>query len=151
MDIAKVKKLVELMVENDLSSVSLRNGGEEITLKRAHQNGEVTSVSAGASVAAVQAAPPPAAAEVPADEPDVDLVAIKSPMVGTAYTAPNPDAAAYVKVGGAVSADSVVCIIEAMKVFNEIRAETSGTIEKMLVTNEEPVEYGQPLFLVRPN
>ena len=152
-DIAKVKKLVELMVEHDLSSVSLRSGSEEITLKRAHPNGEVTAVGAGLPGAILPAPqlPAPSQPVVPEAEPEIELTAVKSPMVGTVYSSPNPEAAAYVSVGSVVSSDTVVCIIEAMKVFNEIRAEVSGTIQKILVTNEEAVEYGQPLFLVRPD
>ena len=79
------------------------------------------------------------------------LVAIESPMVGTFYSSPAPDKPAFIKVGDSVGEDSVVCLVEAMKIFNEIKAETTGTIEKMLVTSGDAVEFGQPLFLVRPN
>ncbi len=79
------------------------------------------------------------------------MVAIKSPMVGTFYAAPNPDSDAYVAVGTVVGDDTVVCIIEAMKVFNEIRAETAGTIARILVTNGQVVEFGQALFMVKAN
>ena len=82
---------------------------------------------------------------------DEDRLKVTSPMVGTFYASPNPEAAPYVKVGSKVSASSVVCIIEAMKVFNEIRSEVAGTIEKILVNNQQAVEYGQPLFVVRPD
>ena len=78
------------------------------------------------------------------------LVAIESPMVGTFYSAPNPDTPAFVSVGSAIGPDSVVCLIEAMKVFNEIKAEVNGTIERILVNNGDAVEFGQKLFLVRP-
>jgi len=82
---------------------------------------------------------------------EAGLVKIESPMVGTFYTASNPEAAPFVKPGDQVTEDSVVCIIEAMKIFNEIKAETTGTIQRVLVKNGEPVEFGQPLFLVKPD
>jgi acetyl-CoA carboxylase biotin carboxyl carrier protein len=82
---------------------------------------------------------------------DAGLVAIKSPMVGTLYIAPDPESPPFVTEGARVSPTSVVCIVEAMKVFNEIKAEVSGTIKKVLVKNEEPVEFGQPLFMVKPD
>jgi len=85
-----------------------------------------------------------------ADEQEVEYVEIKSPMVGTFYAAPDPDSPPFVQLGSTVNPSTVVCIVEAMKVFNEIKAELSGTIQKILVKNEEPIEYGQPLFLVRP-
>ncbi len=153
------------MVDNELSSISLRDGGEEITLKRPTENGVATGGTMSPQVAlmppqlAMMPAPPgvpeavvalrsESGTAMPAD--DV-TVAIESPMVGTFYSAPNPEAGPFVEVGSRVSASTVVCIIEAMKVFNEIRAEVSGTIEKLLVTNQQAVEYGQPLFSVRPD
>jgi acetyl-CoA carboxylase biotin carboxyl carrier protein len=95
-------------------------------------------------------APAPAAAPAAAADDTAGLVAIKSPMVGTFYTAANPESPAFAKVGQQISDDSVVCIIEAMKVFNEIKAEASGTVVKILVNNGQVVEYGQPLFLIKP-
>lgn len=160
LDIDKIRQLVDMMMVNDLVEISLRDGDVEVSLRRPAPNtGAVTPVMAGApfvgagipNVAAATAAP--VAAETPAakeDEPEVELVQIKSPMVGTFYTASDPDSPPYVQVGAVIHPDSVVCIVEAMKVFNEIKAEVAGTIEKVLVHNEKPVEYGQPLFLVRP-
>jgi acetyl-CoA carboxylase biotin carboxyl carrier protein len=113
-------------------------------------------VGAAAAPAAVSPAPAqPAAPAVPesgagAPVPE-DLPTIRSPMVGTFYTASGPDAEAFVKVGDHVTEESVVCVIEAMKVFNEIRAEVSGTIETVFVRNAQAVEFGQPLFAVRPD
>ena len=84
------------------------------------------------------------------NDDDADLVEISSPMVGTFYSASDPDTPPFAKVGMHVQADTVICIVEAMKVFNEIKAEVSGTIERILVKNEQSLEYGQPMFLVRP-
>ena len=101
-----------------------------------------------AAPAATAVAESPAAPEASADE---GLVAIESPMVGTFYSSPSPDKPAFVKVGDSVTSDSVICLVEAMKIFNEIKAETSGTIEKLLVSSGDPVEFGQPLFMIRPS
>jgi len=156
-EIDKVKKLVQLMVDNDLVSISIRNGAEEITLRRPGRN---ESSAAGMVVpggAAAQAIPPAVGAGEEAASPNGEevedegqLVMVRSPMVGTFYSSGSPGAAAFVGVGSLITPDTVVCIIEAMKVFNEIPAEVSGTIEKVLVNNEQAVEFGQPLFAVRP-
>lgn len=158
MEIDKVKELVQLMIENDLSCVSLRDGAEEITLNRPRKESLVQPIGVGGNgTGAVVASVPQSATALAensnVDDPPIhdDLVPIVSPMVGTMYAAPSPDAQPFVDIGSAVKANSVVCIIEAMKVFNEIHADVSGTIEKILVTNQQAVEYGQPLFLVRPN
>ena len=149
-DIRKLKDLVRLMVENDLTELDLRDQQENVAIKR--RNGGEPVVMAPA--AAPAAAPAPAgasaapAAEAPSD--DAGLVAIESPMVGTFYSAANPDSDPFVAVGKSVSADSVVCLVEAMKVFNEIKAECSGTIERVLVNSGDSVEFGQKLFLVKP-
>ncbi len=160
MEIDKVKELVRLMVDNELSSISIRNGGEEITLRRPGKAevgpavvehvvaAPILPVTGGGGVEPQPAAGVEAAAEADAD---ADLIPIRSPMVGTYYSSANPDASSFVQVGDKIRADSVVCIIEAMKVFNEIRAEVVGVIERILVGNEEAIEYGQPLFLVRAN
>jgi acetyl-CoA carboxylase biotin carboxyl carrier protein len=96
-------------------------------------------------------APAPAAAPASAAaNEDSDLIEIKSPMVGTYYERPNPESPPFLKVGQEISPDTTVCIIEAMKVFNEIAAEVSGTVVSVLVQNEEPVEFGKPLFKIRP-
>ncbi len=99
---------------------------------------------------AAPATPAPAAPAAPAPASTAGLVPIVSPMVGTAYLTPNPDSPSFVQVGAAIGPDSTVCLIEAMKVFSEIKAETSGVIERVLVTNGQAVQYGQQLFLVRP-
>jgi len=150
-DIDKVKELVDLMVENDLVRISLRSDTEEITLQRPGKNEPVAPVVEAVPAAPVLALPASQAGQ-PSGEPEANdgLVPIHSPMVGTSYASSHPGADPFVNVGSQVVPDTIVCIIEAMKVFNEIRAEVTGTIEKILVGNEHAVEYGQPLFLVRP-
>lgn len=158
-DIRKLKELVRLMVENDLSELDLKDQEETVTIKRG-VGGVPMMVPQGGipyipqriapAMGGEDAAPEGAPAEAAPTADAAGLVAIESPMVGTFYSAPNPDSPAFVTVGSAVSADSVVCLIEAMKVFNEIKSEVNGTIERVLVNNGEAVEFGQKLFLVRP-
>ena len=167
-DIRKLKELVRLMVENDLSELDMKDQAETVTIKRGPAGGTVVNhqpvIYQGAGASAPHSAPPTRAIAAAADEaPESDngtvtaapdtagLVAIESPMVGTFYSSPNPDAGPFISVGTSIGPDSVVCLIEAMKVFNEIKAETTGTIERILVNNGEAVEFGQKLFLVRPN
>lgn len=170
-DIRKLKELVRLMVENDLSELDMKDQQETVTIKRGPAGGTVVNhqpvIYQGASGGhASHAAPAPRAVAAASDDsgesdngaaappPPADtsgLVAIESPMVGTFYSSPNPDAGPFISVGTNIGPDSVVCLIEAMKVFNEIKAETTGTIERILVNNGEAVEFGQKLFLVRPN
>jgi len=155
-DIRKLKELVRLMVENDLTELDLRDEQETVTVKRPgiHAVPQVVAAPvmaqpmAAAAPAAAPAAPAAAAAAAPAKEV---LPAIESPMVGTFYATPGPDKAAFVTVGSKVGPDTTVCLIEAMKIFNEIKAETSGTVEEVLVKSGQPVEFGQPLFRIRPN
>ena len=144
MDIDQIKELVRLMADNDLSELSVTDGQTKIHLKR------------GVGVAAAVLPAPPAGPASPAAaaqtaEPATELAEIRSPMVGTFYAAPSPDADPYVTVGSAVEDGAVVCIVEAMKVMNEIKADCSGTIEEICVRNAQPVEYGQILFRVRPD
>jgi acetyl-CoA carboxylase biotin carboxyl carrier protein len=152
-DASKLKELVQLMVDNDLSEIDLRDANEKVTLRRGPQG--VVQAFAPAPAAGPVAAAAPAAGKAPAGPAagggdDAGLVAIESPMVGTFYAAPNPDAGPFVKVGTSVSADTVVCMVEAMKVFNEIKAGKTGKVERILVKNGDAVEFGQKLFLVRP-
>ncbi len=155
-DIRKLKELVRLMVENDLTELDLRDEQETVTVKRPglHAAPQVVAapvaMPAAAAPVAAPAAPSPAA-PAPAAAPAAEsLPAIESPMVGTFYATPGPDKAAFVAVGAKVGPDTTVCLIEAMKIFNEIKAETSGTIEEILVKSGQPVEFGQPLFRIRP-
>lgn len=153
MEIKDIKRIVELMKNNDLTEFAMKDEDFELTLKR---GGEPQIVVAAAPVAApIMAAPVTApAAMAPAAAPVVDdddgLIEIPSPIVGTFYRKPAPDADNFAQVGTVVSEDTVVCIIEAMKVMNEIKAEVSGVIVKVLVDDTTPVQYGQPLFLVEP-
>ena len=148
LDLAELRRLVTLMEARNLSKVEIEMEDKRILVER----GAVAAASP-APEAAPAAAPPLPAAAAPAAAPEASsvpegAVEIPSPMVGTFYRAPSPDAAPYVEVGDLISTETVVCIVEAMKVMNEIKAEASGQILEILVQNGEPVEYGQPLFLV---
>ncbi len=152
-DIRKLKELVKLMVENDLTEIDLGDENEKVVVKRGHAGAfhspQVPPPMMHAAAAHAGAPPAPGGSEAPSEDEDAGLHAITSPMVGTFYSAPDPESPAYVKKGDSVDADSVVCIVEAMKVFSEIKAECSGTVEKVCVNNGDAVEYGQTLFLVR--
>ena len=152
-DIRKLKELVRLMVANELTEIDLRDTEEQVTIHRpsAYSAPQVTQAPAAPPVAS----PPPAVAAPGAAASEADdtagLVAISSPMVGTFYSAATPDADPFVKSGDSVGEDTLVCLVEAMKIFNEIKAECSGTIQKVLVSNGDAVEFGQDLFLVKPS
>lgn len=148
MDLKKVKDVIELMKENDLVEIELVDGESKIHLKRPGAQMAMSAMPMPMH-AAPAAAPVPAASEV-APAADTGLIAIKSPIVGTFYQAASPDAEAYVKIGSRVESDTVVCIIEAMKVMNEIKAEAGGTIVEVCCKDGQSVEYGQVLFRVRP-
>lgn len=149
-DIRRVRRLVELMQENELTELDIQQGDMRIQLKR---NAPVMALPAVMPVApSPVAAPAPVtpqtpAASVPADE-DKNVHIVKSPMVGTFYVASNPESAPFVKVGDTVSPEKTVCLIEAMKVYNEIQAECSGKILAVLTKNGATVEFGTPLFKV---
>ena len=146
--IGDVEHLMQMMAAHDVTEIDLHDGNRQISLKR---GGFVAPVAA---VAAPLAAAPLAAAAAPAESPaspvDDGLIEIVSPMVGTYYSAPSPDSDLFTAVGATINAESVVCIVEAMKVMNEIKAECSGTITEICVQNAEPVEFGQVLFKVKP-
>ncbi len=152
--VEQVKQLIELMEQHGLSELEVRSQGVRIRLRRGGEGGTVNVVP---SVALPAAAPAPVSSSAPAPqdkkpaEEQSQYVYIRSPMVGTFYAAPKPGEPPYVQVGDRVQPDTTVCIIEAMKVFNEIQAEVSGRIVEVLVENGEPVEYNQPLFKVDPN
>jgi acetyl-CoA carboxylase biotin carboxyl carrier protein len=146
-DISKLKELVALMAEHDLAEVEVKNGEEAITIRRGGVISQTPVVSyAAAAPAPVGTAPPgaPQATPPPASGPSID-----SPMVGTCYLAANPDSPSFVKVGQQVTPDTTVCLIEAMKVFNEIKAEKAGIVEAILAKNGQAVEFGQKLFALR--
>ena len=140
-----IAELIELMNQNDLAELEIEEDGCRIRLRKAEGRGERAVVYSGGGAGG--AAEHVAAA---AGEHRETQVTIKSPMVGTFYRAPSPDSDPFVEAGDSVTEDNVCCIIEAMKVMNEIKAECRGTIKDILVGNGEPVEYGQPLFLMEP-
>ena len=161
MDIRKIKKLIELLEESSLSEIEIVEGEESVRLSRApvavapvqmpHMQ-LPPNVQAAAWSAPSQAAPAADAAAAPQDEevetvPEGELV--RAPMVGTFYAASTPDADPFVSLGQQVSEGETMCIIEAMKMFNQIEAETSGTVVAILVENGQPVEFDQPLFVIR--
>lgn len=144
----RIRRLVELMKEHSLREIDLREGDQAIRLCRAAA--EMPAVTAPVLVAPPVASAPiaaPAASAAPVAD-SANIVVIKSPMVGTFYNRPNPKSDVFVKVGDHVEANTTVCIIEAMKVFNDIPAEVRGTIVAVLVENEEAVDFGKPLFKV---
>ena len=153
LELDRIQQLVEMMVANDLVELSLRDGEVEINLRRPNPK------SNEAPILHTVPALPHSTHAVPTMPPETRLLSevvgvefreIRSPMVGTFYASPDPDSPQFVQVGSNVGPSTVVCILEAMKVFSEIKAETSGTVERILVRDGEAVEYGQPLFLVRP-
>ena len=151
MDLKDIKAIIDLMRKNSISEFELEREGFKIKLKRG-PNGS-TPLPASAEDPSSPALPFAAAAGQPvalplARPPASNEADIKSPMIGTFYRAPSPESAPYVDVGTEVNPETVVCIIEAMKVMNEIKAEMSGEIAKVLVENGDPVEFGQPLFVI---
>ncbi|MDF7801866.1 acetyl-CoA carboxylase biotin carboxyl carrier protein [Pontiellaceae bacterium B1224] len=154
MEIKDIKRIVELMKVNDLTEFSMKDNDFELALKRGSNEPQVVyaAPSAAPAAAPVAAAPATAPAAAPADAVDEDdgLIEIPSPIVGTFYRKPAPDAENFAEVGTEVTEDTVVCIVEAMKVMNEIKADVKGIIRKILVDEASPVQYGQPLFLVEP-
>jgi acetyl-CoA carboxylase biotin carboxyl carrier protein len=156
-DLQEIKAIVDLMKKNRLVEFELEKDNVKIRLRRdlgLPTRGEAVSGPELLTVAPV-AVPvpvvPAVSAPVEAAPPVSHLKEIKSPMVGTFYRSPSPEAASYVEIGQAVEEDTVVCIIEAMKVMNEIKAEVRGTIVEVLLENAKPVEFGKPLFRVKPS
>ena len=156
-DIEDLKQLIEFLKEYQVAEFDLDRGDLKIRLKFNQQPAAATSLGdlaqllaaqAPAKAAAAASAPAAPAAAAPAD-PDAGLHIVKSPIVGTYYGSPSPGAAAFVSVGDRIEKGQVICIIEAMKLMNEIESDASGEIVKCLVTNGQPIEFGQPLFSVR--
>lgn len=152
MDLKDIKAIIDLMRKNSVSEFELEKQDFKIRLKRGGNGGgsivpsdETPMVTYPSPSLPVSVAPPAAAAA-----PVINEVEIKSPMIGTFYRTPSPESASYVEIGSEVNPDTVVCIIEAMKVMNEIKSEVKGVITQVLVENAKPVEFGQPLFKVRP-
>jgi len=144
-DIEGIRQLLSLMNEHGLVELEIEQDDLVVRLRKAGAVPPAVAVAAGPVVPGAAAAAPAAPVR------EEKLPTINSPMVGTFYATPSPDAEPYVKVGDHVTEETAVCMIEAMKVFNEIRAEMSGTIEKLLVKNAQAVEFGLPLFVVRPD
>ena len=156
MELKDIKAIIDLMKKNSITEFELEEKDSKLRLKRgingggsavqSDESGTMMPMAAPAPMLAVTAPMPTAAPATNTGEIDV-----RSPMIGTFYRSPSPEAAAYIEIGSEVSPDTVVCIIEAMKVMNEIKAEVKGIITQTLVENGKPVEFGQPLFKVRPN
>jgi len=152
-DLKDIKAIIDLMKKNSITEFELERQDSKIKLKRGLNSGlpavqydEPSGVTAVPVIQTVAVAP--AAVSPPVATGEID---IKSPMIGTFYRAPSPESGNYVEVGSEVNADTVVCIIEAMKVMNEIKSEVKGVVTQVLVESGKPVEFGQPLFKVRPN
>jgi acetyl-CoA carboxylase biotin carboxyl carrier protein len=151
-DLKDIKAIIDLMKKNSITEFELERQDTKIRLKRGLNGNAPSAQNDDAPISALPVLPPisltPGTAPLPIASGEID---IKSPMIGTFYRAPSPEAGNYVEVGTEVNADTVVCIIEAMKVMNEIKSEVKGIITQVLVENGKPVEFGQPLFKVRPN
>jgi acetyl-CoA carboxylase biotin carboxyl carrier protein len=154
MDLRKLKKLIDLVQESGIAELEITEGEEKVKIVK---GGGISVVPAAAAAAHSAMAPPapaaaalPAPAAAPATEPPAGQEGhvVKAPMVGTFYRSPSPDAKAFVEVGQAVKEGETICIIEAMKLMNEIETDASGVVKAILVENGQPVEYGQPLFIL---
>ena len=150
MDLRKLKKLIDLVEESGIAEIEVTEGEEKVRITRTTAAAAPVYAAPAPAAAAPVAAPATPAAAAPAAAPAArDLSnAQKSPMVGTFYRAPGPNAAAFVEVGQQVKVGDTLCIIEAMKLMNEIEAEKSGVVKEILVENGTPVEYGEPLFII---
>jgi len=151
-DIKDIKAIIDLMKKNSITEFELERQDSKIRLKRGPNGGapvmQYDEPGGGGAPVLLPAGAPPAPAPAPA--PATGEIEVKSPMIGTFYRAPSPEAGNYVEIGTEINPESVVCIIEAMKVMNEIKAEVKGVVTQILVENAKPVEFGQPLFKVRP-
>lgn len=159
MELKQIQELIKAVNKSNLSELKIEDGDFKITIKQLGESVQVVAAAPAATVAAPQvaqapaAAPQaaaPAAAPAPAAEDTSNLVEIKSPMIGTFYRSPKPGEPPFINVGDDIKEGQGVCIIEAMKLFNEIESEVTGKIVKVLVDDATPVEYDQPLFLVEP-
>jgi acetyl-CoA carboxylase biotin carboxyl carrier protein len=151
MDIRKVKKLIELLEESGISELEISEGEESVRISRHPRVAMQAPMAMGSP--AVQAAPPPPAAATPATaagehKPRNDDYTVTSPMVGTYYSAASPGAKSFVEIGTEIKVGQILCIIEAMKMMNQIESDKSGRVTAILAKNGEPVEFGQPLFII---
>ena len=159
MDFKQIQELLKLVNKSNIGELTIEENGQKVTIKQKKEPKQTVvataatyaapQLAAAAQTSPVAALPPttPAAVEAIAS----NLITIKSPMIGTFYRRPSPDKALFVEVGTEVTVGKVVCIIEAMKLFNEIESEVKGTVVKILVEDNSPVEYDQPLYLVEPS
>jgi len=146
MDIRKIKKLIDLIEESDIAEIEISEGEESVRISR-YSSAAPMQVAAPVAVAAAPAPAATAPAAAPAEE-KISGHAVKSPMVGTFYRSASPGSAPFVEVGQTVSVGQTLCIIEAMKILNQIESDKSGKVKQILVENAHPVEYGQPLFII---
>ncbi len=158
MDLKQIHELIKIVNKSNIGEISIEDKDGKVTIKQKEEaavtytSSPSQAVYASAPAASAPAAAPAVSAPAPTTAPKADnLITIKSPMIGTFYRRPSPDKPLLADVGNDVAAGKVVCIIEAMKLFNEIESEISGTIVKVLVEDASPVEFDQPLFLVEPN
>lgn len=152
MDAKELKRVLESVKESDITELVLETSDYKLSVKRGETSttpAETPQVQSAPATPTPQAEAAPPTPEAPEDDKS-NLLEVTAPIVGTLYAAPSPDAPDFVKVGDRVQAGTVLCIIEAMKLMNEIEAEVSGTVREILVKNEEPVEYGQALFRLEP-
>ena len=149
MDLKEIRALVDLMKKNGIAVFKMEKEGFKITMKTGEAGGPVQYVTSAPAVSAPPSAPAAAEEAASSTPATVDGIEIKSPMVGTFYGSPSPENPPFVSPGQEVTPETVVCIIEAMKVMNEIKAEVSGTIVEVLAENGKPVEFGQPLFRLK--
>ena len=152
MDLRKLKKLIDLVQESGIAELEITEGEEKVKIVKSSSSASAAMTYAPVPLPAPMAVAVPAPVAAPATE-QADVVAteehaVKSPMVGTFYCTPSPDANAFVEVGQVVKEGQIICIIEAMKLMNEIECDKSGTVKSILVENGQPVEYGQPLFII---
>ncbi|WP_286237176.1 acetyl-CoA carboxylase biotin carboxyl carrier protein [Neptuniibacter halophilus] len=149
MDIRKVKKLIELLEESNINEIEIKEGEESVRISRGSSVVAAAPVAAPVAAVAPAAAAPAPVAEAPADAaPVTNGHVVKSPMVGTFYSSPSPSSPAFVEVGQTVKAGDVLCIVEAMKMMNQIEADKSGVVEAILVEDGQPVEFDQPLVTI---
>ena len=148
MDIRKVKKLIELLEQSDVAEIEIHEGEESVRISRQSSSIPVPAAMAVAPAPTAAAAPAAAATAPEPKEPEIKGHQVPSPMVGTFYRAPSPGAKAFVEEGQQVKLGDTLCIIEAMKILNQIESDKTGTVRKILVDNGQPVEYDQPLFVI---
>ncbi|KPK39251.1 MAG: acetyl-CoA carboxylase biotin carboxyl carrier protein subunit [Gammaproteobacteria bacterium SG8_47] len=151
MDIRKVKKLIELLEESGIAEIEIHEGEESVRLCRYPPAASIPYAAMPAMAAPAAPAPaaaPAAEAPAPSEAPEISGHVVKSPMVGTFYRASSPGAKAFVEVGDSVAVGDTLCIIEAMKLLNQIEADKAGVVKAVLVENAQPVEYGEPLFII---